>query len=340
MSNACFWLDKYHADGLRFAPVAPMLFLDYGHKPEEWVPNNYGGRENLDGIEFLRQFNEEIYRQFPGIQTLAQEGSGWPLVSRPAQAGGLSFGFKWDSRFSRRTMEYFAQDPFFRKFHHANLVAGPEEAFHENLVLPLAHDLVEQGRGSLLAKLPGDEWQRMANLRLLLAYLYLQPGKKLLFMGDEFAQWQEWNRRSSLDWHLTALPAHGGIQRWVGDLNRVYRAEPALHQTDSLPNGFEWVDAQDAEQSTVSWLRRDAQRRQVFLTVLNLTPVARRNFRLGVRRAGRWLELLNSDAVIYGGSGQGNFGGVTASPLGWHGFPCMVSITLPPLTALVFKYEG
>ncbi|HYG36772.1 MAG TPA: 1,4-alpha-glucan branching protein GlgB [Clostridia bacterium] len=339
-SSAFFWLQKYHADALRLDSVSAILHLDYGRHPGDWIPNKHGGRENLEGIAFLRQLNAEIYRDLPDVQTIAEEVTGWPLVSRPTHAGGLGFGYKWDDRFTRDTLHYFSHDPFFRKFHHQTLTSRQGHVFDENYVLALPHQEVAHGHGSLLARMPGDEWQRFANLRLLLGYLYLQPGKKLLFMGDEFGQWEEWNPQASLDWHLCAYPQHQGIQNWVRDLNRVYRDEKALHESDTLSAGFEWVDRNDAEQSTLSWLRRDLHRREVILTVCNFTPVIRRNVRVGVRRNGRWREILNSDARYYGGSGQGNFGGATTSPFSSQGFPFTLSVTLPPLAVIVFKYEG
>ncbi|HWI56763.1 MAG TPA: 1,4-alpha-glucan branching protein GlgB, partial [Bacillota bacterium] len=303
LSSALFWLDKYHADGLRLDEVAAMLHLDYGRKPGEWIPNNYGGRENLEGIDFLRQFNVEVYREFPDVQTIAEEATAWPRVSHPTYAGGLGFGFKWDQSFTHHTLQYFSHDPFFRKFHHELLTGRGRYQFSENFVLPLSHEEVMKGRPSLLARMAGDEWQRFANLRLLLSYQYLQPGKKLLCMGDEFAQWLGWNAEASLDWHLTAYPLHSGMQRLVTELNHLYRQESALHQSDTMPTGFESVDGNDAEHSTLSWLRRDAQRRAVLLVLCNFTPEVRRNFRVGVRRPGLWREVLNSDAKEYGGSG-------------------------------------
>jgi 1,4-alpha-glucan branching enzyme len=340
LSNAFFWLDVYHADGLRANSVSSVLYLDYGRKPGEWVPNAYGGRENLEGIDFLRQFNAEVYRHFPGAQTIAEERTGWPSVSRPTYVGGMGFGFKWDTDFTQDTLQYFSRDPLFRKFHHHALASGDRNAFDENVVLGFPHCEVQGGKSSLLARMAGDEWQRFANLRLMFGYQYLLPGKKLLFMGAEFAQWQSWNHDTSLDWHLQAHAPHTGMQHWVSDLNRFYRSEPPLHQSDCNPAGFEWVDSQDAEQSTLSWLRRDPQRRHVLLAVCNFTPVVRRNFRVGVRRAGTWREVLNSDAIEYSGSGQGNLGRAATAPFRSHGFPHMLTITLPPLSLVVFKHEG
>lgn len=338
LSSAMFWLERYHADGLSMDAVDAMLYLDFGRKAGEWIANEHGGRENLEGIAFVRQLNEEIYRYFPEVQTFADERDGWPLVSRPTYDGGLGFGFKLDNEFRTRTLGYWKHDPFFRKFHHGDVSYRALQEVSENLVLPLSDQ--EASTVSLLAQMPGDEWQRFANLRLLFGYQFLQPGKKLMFMGAEFAQWQGWNPRTSLDWHLAPDPKHGRIQRWVGDLNHCYRSEKALHENDYVPVAFEPVDFGDSEQSTLSWLRRDLEGREVLLVVCNFTPVVRHNFRLGVRRGGRWRELLNSDAEHYGGSGQGNFGGVTAAPFSSHGLLWTVVLTLPPLAIVIFKHEG
>jgi 1,4-alpha-glucan branching enzyme len=340
LSNACFWLDKYHADGLRVDAVESMLNLAYGRKAGEWVPNRYGGRENLEAIDFLRHLNTAVYRGFPDVQMIAEVRTDWPQVSRPTYAGGLGFGLKWDAGATDKVLGYFSHDPYFRKFHHQDLTFRGLYAFDENHVLPLSHEDPEHGKASLLARMPGDEWQRFANLRLLFGYVYLQPGKKLLFMGDEFGQWREWNREGSLDWHLAAYPMHAGVRQWVRDLNRLYRAERALHESDNSPVGFEWVDLNDAERSTLSWLRRDTQRREVLLAVCNFTPVVRRNVRIGVRRPGTWREVLNSDARDYGGGGQGNFGGTATAPFSSQGFPHTLTLTLPPLAMVVFKHEG
>ncbi len=340
LSSAAFWLDYYHADGLRLDAVASMLYLDYSRKPGQWKPNQCGGRENLEAIAFLRQLNTAVYQRYPDVQTVAEESTAWPGVSRPVYVGGLGFGFKWDMGFMHDTLAYFAQDPIFRKYHHDKLTFRALYAFSENFILPFSHDEVVHGKGSLLARMPGDDWQRMAHLRLLLGYMFHLPGKKLLFMGNEFGQGREWAHESSLDWHLLNEPRHSGLQRWVTDLNRTYRREPALHQGDCNPSGFEWVDCRDAEQSTISWLRRGPASSDVFLVACNFTPVVRRNYRLGVPAGGHWREVLNSDARDYGGSGQGNFGGVDATPFRTHGRPHTLTLTLPPLAMVCFKHEG
>ncbi len=337
MSSACFWIDVYHADALRLDSLPAMLYLDYGRQPGEWLPNPHGGRENLGALEFLRVLNNELNRQFPGVRTIGQDTSAWPMLTRSSAEGGLGFGWKWDQTFVDDTLAYFGHDPFFRKFHHDLLVRRSRYAFAENFIVPLSE---ERSRGtSLLARMPGDEWRRFANLRLLLGFIFLQPGKKLVFMGDEFAQWQPWNPNTSLDWHLCGYPNHGGMQRWFSDLNWLYRREPALALSDNTPGGFEWVDAANAGQSALSWTRRDPERREVLLVVCNFTPEVRRNFRLGVRRGGNWREMLNSDAREYGGSGQGNFGSVATSPFGSNDRPHTLAITLPPLAVLVFKHQ-
>jgi 1,4-alpha-glucan branching enzyme len=339
LSSGFFWLDVYHADGLRVDAVASMLYLDYSRKPGAWIPNRFGGRENLDAIEFLRQFNIQVYQTFPDVQTIAEESTAWPMVSRPTYVGGLGFGFKWDMGFMHDTLQYMRQDPVFRKYHHNELTFRGIYAFSENFVLPFSHDEVVHGKGSLLSSMPGDDWQKFANLRLLFGYMYLQPGKKLLFMGDEFGQWREWDHESSLDWHLLAQPAHSGLQNWVADLNRAYRREPAMHRSDSAPGGFEWVDCRDAEQSVLSWLRGTGAADEVVLAICNFTPIVRRNYRVGVPVAGRWQEILNSDAQNYGGSGQGNFGEAHTAPFRSHGRPHTLLITLPPLGLVCFKWS-
>jgi len=339
LSNAVFWLDHYHADGLRVDAVASMLYLDYSRKEGEWVPNKYGGRENLEAIDFLRQFNETVYHEFPDVQTYAEESTSWPQVSRPAYVGGLGFGFKWDMGWMHDTLKYLSEDPVYRKYHHHQLSFRAMYAFAENFTLPLSHDEVVHGKRSLLGKMPGDEWRKFANLRLLLACQWAQPGKKLLFMGAEFGQWKEWNHESSLDWHLVQDGnAHNGLQKLVGHLNWLYRHEPALHEGDANPAGFEWVDADDAEQSTLSFLRKSGRTGDLILAVFNFTPVPRPNVRVGVPRAGFWREILNTDSQDYGGSGQGNQGGIEAAPLGWHFKSHSLMITLPPLAAVFFKH--
>ena len=341
LSNAVFWLDRYHADGLRVDAVASMLYLDYSRQPGEWIPNIHGGRENLEAIDFLRQLNATVHREFPDVQTWAEESTAWPLVSRPAHLGGLGFDFKWDMGWMHDTLKYLAQDPVHRKHHHHQLTFRSVYAFSENFVLPLSHDEVVYGKGSLLGKMPGDEWQRFANLRLLLAYQWASPGKKLLFMGGEFGPWHEWNHETSLAWDLVQDGnRHNGLQKLVGHLNWLYRHEPALHEGDTTPAGFEWVDAADTEQSTLSFLRQGARTGDVILAAFNFTPVPRQNMRLGVPRGGWWREILNTDAPDYGGSGQGNQGGAEAAPFGWHFKPHSLHLTLPPLAAVFFKHEG
>ena len=337
LSSAMFWLDKYHVDGLRVDAVASMLYLDYSRRAGEWIPNQFGGRENLEAIDFLRRMNAEAYGQHPGIQMYAEESTAWPMVSRPNYVGGLGFGMKWDMGWMHDTLQYFSLDPIHRKYHHSQLTFRMLYSFHENFVLPLSHDEVVHGKGSLIGKMPGDEWQRFANLRLLYGYMFAQPGKKLLFMGDEFGQVREWTHDSSLEWHVLQYPVHRGMQAWVEQLNRVYRQEAALHQLDNDPAGFEW-DCNDSEGSTLSLLRKGKNGEKV-LIVCNYTPVPRVSYRVGVPTGGYWRELLNSDAREYGGSGMGNLGGVTADFIPIHGRPCSLNITLPPLAALFFKAE-
>ncbi|MGH9814224.1 MAG: 1,4-alpha-glucan branching protein GlgB, partial [Candidatus Acidiferrales bacterium] len=319
MSSALYWLGVYHADGLRVDAVASMLYLDYSRQPGEWIPNKYGGRENLAAIHFLRHFNHDVFKEHPDVQTIAEESTAWPMVSRPTYVGGLGFGLKWDMGWMHDTLKYLSFDPVYRHYHHNNLSFRMLYAWTENFVLPLSHDEAVHGKGSLSGKMSGDDWQKFANLRALFGYMYGQPGKKLLFMGGEFAQWNEWYHESSLDWHLLDFDPHRGVQRWVSDLNRLYRAEPALHELDCDPAGFEWVDANDAQQSVVSFLRRGRTTGDLFLVVCNFTPVPRSGYRLGVPRGGHWHELLNSDAELYGGGGWGNWGGLEAEPVASHG---------------------
>ncbi len=340
ISNALFWLDRYHVDGLRIDAVASMLYLDYSRKEGEWLPNEHWGRENLPAIAFLRRCNEEIYTRYPDVQTIAEESTSWPLVSRPPYVGGLGFGLKWDMGWMHDTLEYLQQDPIHRKYHHDKLTFRLMYAFAENFVLPLSHDEVVHGKGSLLSKMPGDDWQKFANVRLLFGYMYMQPGKKLLFMGGEFGQWREWDHDSSLDWHLLQYPEHEGVQRWVADLNRLYRSEPALYECDCDATGFQWIDCHDADHSVVSFVRTGRSTDDMFLVVCNFTPVVRRNYRLGAPHGGWWQEVLNSDAEHYGGSGQGNLGGVDASPVSYHGQFHSLNVTLPPLALTIFKHAG
>jgi 1,4-alpha-glucan branching enzyme len=337
VSSALFWLDAYHIDGLRVDAVASMLYLDYSRKPGEWVPNIYGGNENLGAINLLRRFNEEVYRNYPDVQTFAEESTAWPMVSRPVYVGGLGFGLKWDMGWMHDTLLYMHRDPIHRQFHHGELLFRMIYAFSENYVLPLSHDEVVHGKGSLMQKMPGEDWQKAANLRALYGYMYGMPGKKLLFMGDEWGQWQEWRHDVSLDWDQTGVWPHNGIQRWVADLNRLYRGEAALCEMDCRPGGFEWVDLHDSASSIISFLRKRQDGGGEVLVVCNFTPVARSGYRLGVPRAGYWKECLNSDAGDYGGSGQGNCGGLWAEPLPWHGHWHSLQLTIPPLSALFFK---
>ncbi|HEY0710809.1 MAG TPA: 1,4-alpha-glucan branching protein GlgB [Polyangia bacterium] len=337
LSCARFWIEEYHIDGLRVDAVASMLYLDYGREHGQWIPNERGGRENLDAVRFLRVMNETLYREHPDIQIIAEESTAWPMVSRPTDLGGLGFGMKWDMGFMNDTLSYFAQDPIHRRYHHHKLTFRHIYAGSENFVLPLSHDEVVHGKGSLLEKMPGDDWQKFANLRLLFAYMWAQPGKKVLFMGGEIAQRREWNHDSSLDWHLLESHAHAAIARLVGSLNHLYRAEPSLHELDCEPGGFEWVDANDADNSVYSFLRLGRNRDEAVLVVLNCTPVPRHNYRIGVSHDGHWDELLNTDAETFGGSGHGNFGGVDASPVPKHGRPHSLTLTLPPLGALFLR---
>jgi 1,4-alpha-glucan branching enzyme len=339
LSSAMFWLDKYHVDGLRVDAVASMLYLDYSRKHGEWLPNQYGGRENVEAIDFLRQFSHEAYSEHPDIQTFAEESTAWPMVSRPTYVGGLGFGFKWDMGWMHDTLEYFKQDPIHRKYHHNQLTFRMLYSFTENFVLPLSHDEVVHGKGSLIGKMPGDEWQRFANLRVLFGYMYAQPGKKLLFMGGEFGQVREWTHDTSLEWHVLQYPVHSGIQKWVEQLNRVYREQPALHELDNDPAGFEWIDCNDNAASTISLLRKARSPGERIVVVSNFTPVPRLAYRIGVPSGGFWRELLNSDSSDYGGTNMGNGGGVQAEPIPAHGRPYSVSLTLPPLAVLFLKAE-
>jgi 1,4-alpha-glucan branching enzyme len=340
LSSAMFWLDKYHADGLRVDAVASMLYRDYSRKVGEWLPNKYGGRENLEAIDFLRQMNQEVYKEYPGIQTIAEESTSWPMVSRPIYLGGLGFGLKWDMGWMHDTLEYFALDPIHRKYHHNRLTFRMLYGFTENFVLPLSHDEVVHGKGSLIQKMAGDEWQKFANLRLLFGYMFAQPGKKLLFMGDEFGQIREWAHDSGLEWQLLQYPNHRGLLNWVEQLNRLYATEPALHELDTDPQGFEWIDCNDSVASTISLVRKGKSSKQQIVVACNFTPVPRVNYRLGVPTGGFWRELLNSDAKEYGGSGMGNLGGVLAEKEPVHGRPYSLNLTLPPLAVLFLKAES
>jgi 1,4-alpha-glucan branching enzyme len=340
LSSAIHWLEEYHIDGLRVDAVASMLYLDYSREDGEWIPNQWGGNENVEAIEFLRRLNTEVYQRFPDVQTTAEESTAWPMVSRPTYIGGLGFGLKWDMGWMHDTLEVFQREPIHRKHHHDQLTFRAVYGYSENYLLPLSHDEVVHGKGSMLGKMPGDHWQRFANLRTLYAYQFTTPGKKLLFMGSEFGQWSEWAHERSLDWHLLdADPKHGQLQRCVGDLARLYREEPALHEGDCEPFGFEWIDCTDWESSVIAFVRRARDGREV-VVVMNLTPVVRDNYRIGVPRGGRWREAFNSDAADYGGSGIGNHGGVEATPHPYHGHTHSVVMTLPPLALEVLVPDG
>jgi 1,4-alpha-glucan branching enzyme len=337
-SSADHWLSAYHVDGLRVDAVASMLYLDYSRQPGEWLPNMYGGRENLEAIEFLRQLNTGVYADHPDVQMIAEESTAFPGVTRPVHAGGVGFGLKWDMGWMHDTLVYMARDTIHRRHHHGELTFRSVYAFSENFMLPLSHDEVVHGKGSLLDKMPGDDWQRFANLRLLYGYQFGQPGKKLLFMGDEFAQGREWAHEGSLDWHLLASAEHGGVQRWVSDLNGLYRAHNALFERDTEPGGFSWTHPNEADISLVTFLRLSADDAPV-VVVCNFTPVPRSNVLVGVPRGGFWRELLNSDAEIYGGTGWGNLGGVEARPVPVGDMPWTLTVTVPPLGCVFFGPE-
>jgi 1,4-alpha-glucan branching enzyme len=339
LSSAMFWLDKYHADCLRVDAVASMLYLDYGRKQGEWIPNEQGGNENLDAIYFLRRFNQTVYEKHPDVQTIAEESTAWPMVSRPTHLGGLGFGMKWNMGWMHDTLEYFGKDPVLRKYQHGMLTFSIWYAFFENFVLPLSHDEVVYGKGSLSGRMPGDDWQTCSNMRLLLGYMYGHPGKKLLFMGGEFGQRNEWYHEESLHWHLLENSSHQGLQRWVKDLNTFYRNESALHELDFEPEGFEWVDLTDADNSVLSFLRRARTTDDTILVVFNFTPVPRHNYKVGVPTGGFWKEAMNSDATLYGGSGQGNMGGCEATSAHSHGRDHSLSLTLPPFGVVFLKNE-
>ncbi len=357
ISSAMFWLDKYHADGLRVDAVASMLYLDYSRKPGEWIPNIHGGRENLEAIAFLREFNQWVLKEYPDVLTFAEESTSWAMVTRPAETGGLGFSMKWNMGWMHDTLEYFGLDPVHRKYHQDKLTFSIWYSFSENFILPLSHDEVVHGKGSLFGKIAGDPWQKFANLRLLFGYMYTHPGKKLLFMGSEIGQQREWNHDSSLDWHLLQNEPNQGINKWVKDVNRFYREESALHALDCDSRGFEWIDFHDADRSIITYLRRsnpalapesgEAQSGaeeysgSVVLGVCNFTPVPRTNYRVGIPYGGIWKEVLNSDAKEYGGSGYGNMGKLEASPASFYGkYDQSLSVTLPPLAIVVFKHEG
>jgi 1,4-alpha-glucan branching enzyme len=330
-ANALFWLEEYHADGLRVDAVASMLYLDYSRKAGEWIPNAFGGNEDLEAIEFLKELNEVAHARSPGVVLAAEESTAWPGVSRPRYVGGLGFGFKWNLGWMHDTLDYFQRDPVYRRFHHHQLTFSLMYAFSENFVLPLSHDEVVHGKGSLLAKMPGDPWQKLANLRSLYAFMWAHPGKKLLFMGGELAQEQEWSHERSLDWHLLERPGHSGVQALVRDLNRIYRDEPALWEVDFEPEGFRWLEANDAGSNTLAFMRLSKDGRRKLVCACNFSPVPRSGYRLGFPEGGHWRELLNTDSAFYGGGEVGNLGGVTAEEREWHELPYSAEVTLPPL---------
>ncbi len=337
LANALFWLEVYHVDGLRMDAVASMLYLDYSREPGEWIPNIHGGRENLEAIAFIRQCNELVYQEHPDVLMAAEDSTAWPMVSRPTYIGGLGFGLKWNMGWMHDILLYMGKEPIHRKYHHNQLTFSLIYAFQENFLLPLSHDEVVHGKGSLLGRMPGDCWQRFANLRLLLGLMFTHPGKKLLFMGGEFGQWAEWNHDGSLDWNLLEEGAHRGLQRWVRDLNTTMRGEPALYEQDFAPAGFSWIDAHDSEQSVISYIRYGKNREAMVVCACNFTPAPRHHHRLGVPVGGFWQEILNSDAPLYGGSGQGNLGGVEATPVAAFGHYHSLVVTVPPLGMVVFR---
>lgn len=340
ISNALFWLEKYHIDGLRVDAVASMLYLDYGRKDGEWLPNQYGGRENIEAINFMKRLNERVYLEHPDVLVVAEESTAWPQVSKPTYLGGLGFGLKWDMGWMHDTLQYMQNEPIHRKYHHNKLTFRGLYAYSENFVLALSHDEVVYGKKSLISKMPGDDWQKFANLRLLFGYMYTITGKKLIFMGGEFGQFNEWYHEASLDWHLLDNPLNRGVQAWLKDLNKVYKEEPALYELDKDGNGFEWIDCTDYEQSIFTYMRNARDPKNNLVVACNFTPVPRHNYMIGVPHGGYWKEILNSDASAYGGSGQGNLGGIEASPVSFHGRRNALVMTLPPLSMVVFKAQS
>ena len=339
VSNALFWLDKYHIDGLRVDAVASMLYLDYSRKAGEWLPNQFGGRENLEAIAFIKKMNEMVHERFPGTLTIAEESTAWPAVSRPTYVGGLGFDLKWNMGWMNDTLKYFAQDAIYRKFHHNQLTFSMMYAFTENFVLPLSHDEVVHGKKSLLSKMPGDDWQQFANLRLLFGYMMAHPGKKLLFMGGELAERHEWAETRSLEWTLEKSALHRGVQRLVADLNRIYASEAALHQVDFDWQGFEWLEVHDVDTSVISFMRKASDSGDFVAVICNFTPVVREDYRVGVPVRGFYREILNTDSAYYEGTDVGNLGGLHSDPLGWNNQPFSLNVTLPPLGVLYFKLD-
>jgi len=340
VANALFWLDRYHVDGLRVDAVASMLYLDYSRKPGEWLPNREGGNQNLDAVAFLRRLNEAVYARHPGAMTIAEESTAWPAVSQPTFAGGLGFGFKWNMGWMHDTLEYMQEDPVHRRWHHHRMTFGLIYAFAENFVLPLSHDEVVHGKGSLLDRMPGDAWQRFATLRAYYGFMWAYPGKKLLFMGQEFGQGREWNFDGELDWALLDVGWHRGVQALVRDCNRFYRDLRALHERDCEPEGFRWIVVDDAANSVLAWMRFGAADAAPVAVITNFTPVPRNEYRIGLPRPGRWREVLNTDAAAYGGSNAGNAGGIAASGPPCHGYSSSAVVSLPPLSTLWFVHDG
>ena len=339
VANALYWLEEFHIDGLRVDAVASMLYLDYSRKDGEWYPNQYGGRENLEAVAFLQELNATVYKRVPGVTMIAEESTAWPGVTRPTFLGGLGFGFKWNMGWMHDTLEYISHEPIHRQYHHNEMTFSMVYAYSEHFILPISHDEVVHGKGSLVERMPGDRWQELANLRAFLGYMWAHPGKKLLFMGSEFAQSSEWSSERSLDWWLLQFPEHAGVLQAVTDLNAVYASTPALWQRDDEPAGFEWIDANDSGSNSFSWLRWDDDGGCVAV-ISNLSPVPREGYRLGLPFAGRWDEILNTDAAAYGGSGLGNFGAIEAEATSWHGRPASAQIILPPLSTSYFRFAA
>ncbi|MCY1174499.1 1,4-alpha-glucan branching enzyme GlgB [compost metagenome] len=336
LASALHWLKHFHIDGLRVDAVASMLYRDYSRKAGEWVPNRHGGRENLEAIDFLRHLNDVVAIEAPGALMIAEESTAWPGVSQPTQQGGLGFNYKWNMGWMHDTLHYMQNDPIHRTHHHNEMSFGLIYAYSEHFILPISHDEVVHGKHSLIDKMPGDRWQKFANLRAYLTFMWAHPGKKLLFMGCEFGQWREWNHDSELDWYLLQYPEHQGVQRLVGDLNRLYREVPALHEQDCQPQGFQWLIGDDAQNSVYAWLRWSSSGEPV-LVVANFTPVPREGYRIGVPFGERWQELLNSDAELYAGSNVGNLGAVASEAVASHGQPLSLALNLPPLGVLIMK---
>ncbi len=339
ISSAHSWMERFHIDGIRVDAVASMLYLDYSRKEGEWIPNEHGGRENLDAIQFMRDLNESLYTKFPDVQTIAEESTAWPMVTRPVYTGGLGFGMKWNMGWMHDTLGYFQNEPIHRSFHHNQMTFSIMYAFNENFMLSLSHDEVVHGKGSLIQKMPGDDWQKFANLRAMFGFMFAHPGKKLHFMGMEFGQWKEWNYESSLDWHLLEHESHKGLQFFMKDLNSVYKRFAALYENDFSGEGFRWIDANDSQNSVFSFIRYDKKKEHPVVFIANLTPVPRFNYRVGVPDDAKWQEILNSDASQYGGSGMGNFGGVASNPVPYHGEEQSINVLLPPLGVVMFAKE-